>query len=90
MSNPFRVRLPTRLGLGAATVLIVGGLATSAPAHASTDNLGQGVYNCAGMMLPYYIDSHGSITMPMPDGTTMHWRNFGAMVTYMRTQQMCQ
>jgi hypothetical protein len=28
--------------------------------------------------------------MPMPDGTTMHWRSFGAMVTYMRAQPMCQ
>lgn len=89
MSNPLRARLPTHIGLVVATVLLVGGL-TTAPADASTDNFGQGVYNCAGMMLPYYIDSHGSITMSMPDGTTMHWHTFGAMVTYMRTQQMCQ
>lgn len=83
-------RLPTRLGLVAATALVVGGLSAIPPASAGTNNFGQGVYNCAGVMLPYSIDSHGSITMTMPDGTTMHWRSFGAMVTYMRNQPMCQ
>ena len=90
MSQPTGARLLSRMSLLAATVLVLGGLATTAPAHAGTDNFGQSVYSCAGMMLPYSIDSQGSITTLMPDGTTMHWRSFGAMVTYMRTQQMCQ
>ena len=41
------------------------------------------------MMLPYDIDSRGAITMTMPDGSTMHWRNFGEMVTQMRADEMC-
>lgn len=89
MSNTLRRGPRSRMALVAAAVLFVGGLAATSPASASTNNFGQGVYNCARDMLPYSIDSRGSITMLMPDGTTMHWRSFGAMVTYMRTQQMC-
>jgi hypothetical protein len=44
---------------------------------------------CASMMLPYDLSPDGSITMTMPDGTVMCFRTFGAMVTYMQSQQMC-
>jgi hypothetical protein len=44
---------------------------------------------CAHMMLPYDLNSDGSISMTMPDGTSMSFRTFGAMVTYMRSHQMC-
>jgi hypothetical protein len=58
-------------------------------ASAATDNFGHAVYRCAGAMLPYDIGSRGVITMKMPDGSTMQWRNFGDMVTSMSTHQMC-
>ena len=89
MLHPQGARLLTRASVVAGTVLIAGGLAGAAPADAATQNFGQAVYSCARMMLPYYIDARGGITMPMPDGTTMEWRNFGAMVTYMQKQEMC-
>lgn len=83
------LNLATRVGLVVATAVGVVGLNATMPASASTDNFGQGVYACAGVMLPYHIDSQGSITMTMPDGSTMHWRTFGEMVTYMRNNTMC-
>jgi hypothetical protein len=77
-----------RLGL----VALALGLAASSPAvpaSAATDNFGHAVYQCARAMLPYDIDSRGAITMKMPDGSTMQWRNFGEMVTFMSTYRMC-
>ena len=72
--------------VAAAGALSVG---TAGPALADTGNFGQKVYMCASMMLPYDLNSDGSITMTMPDGTSMYFRTFGAMVTYMRSHQMC-
>jgi hypothetical protein len=66
------------------------GLGVAVPAaHASTSNFGQNVYQCANVMLPYYLNNDGSISMTMPDGTPMYFRTFGAMVTFMRAQPMC-
>ena len=66
------------------------GLGVAAPAaNASTSNFGQRVYQCASVMLPYYLNPDGSISMTMPDGTAMYFRTFGAMVTYMKGQPMC-
>jgi hypothetical protein len=72
-------------------VLIVGslGLGVAGPALAGTGNFGQKVYMCAHMMLPYDLGSHGSITMTLPDGTSMYFPTFGAMVSYMQSQPMC-
>lgn len=80
---------PTRMGLLTAMAVAVVGLSVAAPANASTDNFGQAVYGCAGVMLPYTISSRGSITMTMPDGSVMYWRTFGDMVNSMRTHDMC-
>ena len=44
---------------------------------------------CAPMMLPYDLGPDGSITMTMPDGTSMNFPTFGAMVTFMRSNPMC-
>jgi len=44
---------------------------------------------CASMMLPDDLNADGSITMTIPDGTLMSFRTFGAMVTFMRSHQMC-
>ncbi len=70
---------------------VVGALALGAagPALTSTTNFGQDVYNCAHMMLPYDLNPGGSITMTMPDGMTMDFSSFGAMVTFMRSHSMC-
>jgi hypothetical protein len=77
-----------RLGAVAAIVGIVG-LAVTGPALADTGNFGQQVRMCAHMMLPYNLNSDGSISMTMPDATSMSFRTFGAMVAYMRSHQMC-
>ncbi len=89
MSRAGRFRtLAAHFGIVAA---VAGALAlgTTGPALASTTNFGQDVYQCAHMMLPYDLNPGGSITMTMPDGTTMYFSSFGAMVTYMRSQSMC-
>lgn len=83
----FRI-LAAHFGVVAAVVGALG-LGATGPALASTSNFGQNVSNCAHMMLPYDLNPGGSITMTMPDGTTMHFSSFGAMVTAMRTQSMC-
>ena len=72
-------------------VAVVGivGFGVTGPALADTSNFGQKVYMCASMMLPYDLNSDGSITMTMPDRTSMNFRTFGAMVTYMQSQPMC-
>lgn len=76
-----------------AVVAIAGifGWGVTGPALADTGDFGQNVYMCANMMLPYDLSSDGSITMTMPGGTSpMYFRTFGAMVTYMQSQQpMC-
>ena len=78
-----------RLGAVAAIVGIAG-LAATGPALADTGNFGQQVRVCAHMMLPYdLLNSDGSISMTKADGTSMSFRTFGAMVTYMRSHQMC-
>ena len=77
-----------RLGAIVAVAGILG-LGVTGAAVAGTSNFGQNVYMCANMMLPYDLNADGSITMTMPDGTTMHFSSFGAMVTYMRSQPMC-
>lgn len=77
-----------RLGVIAAIAGSIG-WGVTAPASASTGTLGQRVYQCAQVMLPYYISPGGSITMTMPDGTVMQFATFGAMVTYMQSQPMC-
>jgi hypothetical protein len=60
------------------------------PALADTGNFGHQVAICAHMMLPYDLGPDGSITMTMPGAASpMHFRTFGAMVTYMRSQPMC-
>ena len=76
-----------RLGVVAAIVGL--GVGVTGPALADTGNFGQKVYMCAHMMLPYDLSPGGSITMTMPDGTSMYFRTFGAMVTYMQSQPMC-
>ena len=74
---------------GAVTAIVgIAGLAMTGPAVADTGNFGQHVYTCADMMLPYDVGPDGSITMTM-DGTSMYFRTFGAMVTYMQSQPMC-
>ena len=75
----------------AAVAAIVGlaGLAMAGPAVADTGNLGQQVVMCAHMMLPYDLNADGSITMTMPDGRSMYFPTFGAMVTFMRSNPMC-
>ncbi len=89
MSRTGRFRtVAARVGIVAAVVGALG-LSVTGPALASTGNFGQNVYMCASMMLPYDLNPGGSITMTMPDGTVMHFRTFGAMVTYMRSQPMC-
>lgn len=84
-------RFATVAARSGAVAAAVGALAlgATAPALAGTNNFGQQVYHCAHMMLPYDLNSDGSITMTMPDGTVMYFRTFGAMVTYMRSQPMC-
>ncbi len=77
-----------RLG-GVVAIVASLGLSVTGPALASTGNFGQKVYMCANMMLPYDLSSDGSITMTMPDGTSMYFPTFGAMVTYMQSQPMC-
>ena len=77
-----------RLGAVAAIVGIAG-LAATGPALADTGNFGQQVRMCAHMMLPYNLNSDGSISMTIPDGTSMSFRTFGAMLAYMRSHQMC-
>lgn len=73
-----------------AAITAVIGLVVAAPAaSASTNNFGQRVYQCASVMLPYYLNPDGSISMTMPDGTAMYFRTFGLMVTYMKSQPMC-
>lgn len=67
----------------------IAGLAMTGPAMADADDFGQQVVVCAHMMLPYDLSADGSITMAMPDGTTMYFRTFGAMVTFMRSSPMC-
>ena len=74
-----------------AVIAIVGiaGLAVTGPALADTGNFGHQVAMCAHMMLPYDLGPDGSITMTMPGAASpMHFRTFGAMVTYMRSHQM--
>ena len=89
MSRIGRFRtLAAHLGIIAAVVGTLG-LGAAGPALASTSNFGQNVYHCANMMLPYDLNPDGSITMTMPDGTTMHFSSFGAMVSHMRSQPMC-
>ena len=61
----------------------------AAPALADISNFGQQVRMCTSMMLPNDLNADGSITMTMPDGTLMSFRTFGAMVTFMRSHQMC-
>ena len=72
-------------------VAVVGmlGAGVAGPALADTGNVGQQVRMCASMMLPYDLNADGSITMTMPDGTSMNFPTFGAMVTYMQSHQMC-
>lgn len=82
-------RTAARAGLVAAAALTLVGLGANAPASADTGSFGQAVRTCASMMLPGDLGPRGSISMTMPDGSTMAWRNFGQMVTSMRTQQMC-
>ncbi|HEX7996430.1 MAG TPA: hypothetical protein VF506_21130 [Streptosporangiaceae bacterium] len=66
------------------------GLGVAAPAAQATPaNFGQRVYQCASVMLPYYLNADGSISMTMPDGTPMYFRTFGAMVNYMSAVPMC-
>lgn len=78
-----------RLGAVVAVAGILG-LGVAGPAVASTSNFGEDVYMCASMMLPYYLNADGSITMTMPGATSpMFFRTFGAMVTYMQSQPMC-
>ncbi len=77
-----------RLG-GVAAIVGSVGLGVSGPALAGTSNFGQHVYMCASTMLPYDLNSDGSITMTMPGGTVMYFATFGAMVTHMRSQPMC-
>jgi hypothetical protein len=64
-------------------------LGVAGPALAGTSNFGQQVYMCANMMLPYDLSSDGGIAMTMPDGTSMYFRTFGAMVTCTQSQPMC-
>ena len=77
-----------RLG-GIAAIVGSLGLGVTGPALAGTTNFGQRVYMCANVMLPYDLNSDGSITMTMPDGPVMYFRTFGAMVTFMQSQPMC-
>lgn len=74
-----------------AVVVVVGilGAGVAAPAFADTGDVGQQVRTCASMMLPDDLNPDGSITMIMPDGTSMTFGTFGAMVTYMRSHPMC-
>jgi hypothetical protein len=65
------------------------GAGVAGPALADTGTFGQQVRMCAGMMLPNDLNSDGSITMTMPDGMSMNFGTFGAMVTYMQSHQMC-
>ena len=44
---------------------------------------------CAHMTLSNALNPGRSITMTMPDGTSMSFRTFGAMVTFMRAHPMC-
>jgi hypothetical protein len=83
-----KMMLIARVGCVAA---IVGSLSlgVTAPALADGDNLGQKVYMCAHMMLPYDLNPGGSITMIMPDGTAMYFPTFGDMVRYMQSNAMC-
>jgi hypothetical protein len=85
-------RFGTVAAMFGAIVAVVGtaGLGAAGPALAGTSNFGQNVYMCASMMLPYDLNSNGSITMTMPGATSpMYFRTFGDMVTYMRSQPMC-
>ena len=77
--------LIARVAVVLAALGIVGGAST--PAAAQTSNFGQQVKMCANMMLPP-AGPDGQITMTM-NGTTMTFRNFGAMVTYMQDHSMC-
>jgi hypothetical protein len=72
-------------------VVVVGmlGVGLAGPALADTGDLGQQVRMCASMMLPNDLNADGSITMRMPDGTSMTFPTFGAMVTFMQSHQMC-
>lgn len=73
-----------------AVIAAIAGLGATGPAVADTSNFGQNVVTCANMMLPYDLNSDGSITMTMPGATSpMYFRTFGAMVTYMQSQPMC-
>ena len=74
---------------GTVAIARILGVVVAGPALADSGNFGQQVHTCASMMLPYDLNSDGSITMTMPDGTSMYFRTFGAMVTYMRSQPMC-
>lgn len=65
------------------------GAAGSAAAGTAPGGFGQQVSACAAAMLPGDLGPHGSISMTMPSGQTMQFPSFGAMVTYMRSQQMC-
>ncbi len=79
----------TRLGAVVAVAGILG-LSVTGPALADPGNFGQNVRMCANMMLPYDLNPDGSITMTMPGATSpMHFRTFGAMVTYMQSEPMC-
>ena len=72
-----------------AAIVGIAGLGLSSPALADTGNFGQQVVMCAHMMLPYDLNADGSITMTMPDGRSMYFPTFGAMVTFMRSNPMC-
>lgn len=74
-----------------AVVVVVGilGAGVAGPAFADTGTFGQQVRTRASMMLPDDLNSDGSITMTMPDGTSMNFGTFGAMATYMQSHQMC-
>jgi hypothetical protein len=85
-----KVEMPkiARFATVAASVGILG-FGVTGPALADTGNFGQKVYMCASMMLPYDLNSDGSLTMTMPGGATMYFRTFGAMVRYMQSQPTC-
>ena len=79
------------IGRVSTVVVAVGivGAGVAGPALADTGDFGQQVRTCASMMLPKALNPDGSITMTMPDGTSMDFGTFGAMVTYMQSYQMC-
>jgi hypothetical protein len=79
--------------IGRVTTVVVAmgilGAGVAGPALAGTGDVGQQVRTCASMMLPDDLNPDGSITMTMPDGTSMTFATFGAMVTYMQSHPMC-